>query len=385
MGWVGGGSYLLAMSAWVPVVDNVGHYARIVREKSVKRRLIALCNDVQARAYADDSPPADLVDEIGRESLALTSRSASRPVSLASLIPVAMQRMEERKESADGAVVGKQATGFRGWDFMTSGGLSPEHLIILAARPSAGKTSLSRCVAINVALSAAAHVLVFSLEESRLDMTEKWLVGEARVDNQAAQRGSLDGPAWMRLYAAKTKLDEARLMIDDANGRENNVMRIYSKARAWRSALPADATGLVVVDYLQLAEADPGGESGRRRENRATEVAEITRGLKAMAKELKLPVLALSQLNREVEKEKRKPKLSDLRESGSIEQDADQVVLLHVPEDKVGIVEGILAKNRGGPCGSFPLAFLKSFGIFETYVDEATASWGQERMPYDNR
>lgn len=316
----GGATYLVKMAAGVPIIDNVGHYAQIVREKSMLRRLIATCNDVQARAYTEDATSAELVDQIGRESLSLTSRNVSRPISLTSLIPLAMARMEAREDKSTATRAGLLPTGFDGWDFMTAGGLAAENLVIVAARPSAGKTSLSRCVAINAAKSAS-NVLVFSLEESRLDMAEKWLVGEARVDNQAARRGTLSGREWQRLYSAVSALGETKLLIDDANGRDNNITRIYSKARAWRSALPADASGLVVVDYLQLAEADPGGDRGRRRENRATEVAEITRTLKAMAKELKLPVVAISQLNREVEKENRKPKLSDLRECVAVGQE----------------------------------------------------------------
>jgi replicative DNA helicase len=288
-------------------------------------------------------------------------------------------RASERK-----AVTGVP-TGFTKLDEYTAG-LQRENLVIVAARPGGGKTSW----AVNVAVHAAMHkipVLIFSLEMSKYELMERMLAGEARIDSSRIKRGFLEYSDWKnKIHPASGRLAEAPILIDDSSA--ISIMEIRAKARRFRSdpryfppqdpvdgRPPPPPLGLIVVDYLQLAR----GGGGRKEENRQQEIAEISRGLKALAKDLKLPIIAVSQLNREVEKREGRPKLSDLRESGAIEQDADLIIFIHREDMSAGdgsdtgptsIAELIIGKHRNGATGAVKLTFIKEYTRFENYADD---------------
>jgi replicative DNA helicase len=285
-------------------------------------------------------------------------------------------------------------TGFTKLDEYTAG-LQRENLIIVAARPGGGKTSWAVNVAMHAALLHKIPVLLFSLEMSKYELMERMLAGEARIDSSRIKRGFLEYADWKnKIHPASGRLAAAPILIDDSSA--ISIMEIRAKARRFRAdpryfpPAPPSADGrpappplgLIVVDYLQLAR----GGVNRRDDNRQQEIADISRGLKALAKDLKLPIIAISQLNREVEKREGKPRLSDLRESGSIEQDADMVLFIHREDMQSGdtpdgaqptaIAEIIIGKHRNGGTGSVKMTFIKEYTRFENYADDPEPGWG---------
>jgi replicative DNA helicase len=285
------------------------------------------------------------------------------------------ERARERKE------ITGVPTGFTKFDHMTAG-LQPENLIIVAARPGVGKTSWAVNVAMNCALIHKMPVLIFSLEMSKYELMERMLAGEARIDSARLKRGQIEYSDWKnRIYPAGNRLAQAPILIDDSGA--PTILDMRAKARRFRSDLryfpprePGNTDkplGLIVVDYLQLAR----GSTGKKDESREREIADISRGLKTLAKDLKIPIIAVSQLNRGLEKrEDKRPQLSDLRESGAIEQDADMIVFIHREEmfnpesSERGKAELIIGKHRHGPTGNVPLTFIREYTRFENYSEE---------------
>ncbi|HEY8450532.1 MAG TPA: replicative DNA helicase [Bacillota bacterium] len=350
---VGGIAYVTALANAVPTAANVEYYARIVEEKSLLRRLITAATDIAREAFEGEENVGTLIDRAEQRIFQIAQGRHTR--SHASLRDVLVQTFEqlERLSARKGEVIGVP-TGFKKLDEMTTG-LHPSELIILAARPSMGKTTLS----LNISLHAAKQgipVAFFSLEMAREQLALRLLAAEASVNMQRLRTGYVGEEDWSRLTRAASRLTEAPFFIDDTP----NISIMELRARARRLKAEHDI-GFIVIDYLQLM------HTRGRFENRQQEISEISRSLKALARELQVPVLALSQLSRAVEqRQDRKPQLSDLRESGAIEQDADVVLFLwDNPELKETLlVEAIIAKQRNGPTGSIQLVFNRDFGRF---------------------
>jgi replicative DNA helicase len=377
----GGEAYLLALSNSVPTAENVGHYARLVKEKATLRRLIAACAEIQSRAYGDFGQFEEFLDEAETQIFKVAQQNRRETYSSADDIMEEVLHNIEVRAAERKAVTGVP-TGFTKLDEITAG-LQRENLIIVAARPGGGKTSW----AVNVAVHAAMRkipVLIFSLEMSKYELMERMLSAEARIDSGKIKRGFLEYSDWKnKIHPASKSLAEAPILIDDSSA--ISIMEIRAKARRFRGDIkyfPPQAPdangriqpplGLIVVDYLQLAR----GSGGKRDENRQQEIAEISRGLKALAKDLKVPIIAVSQLNREVEKREGKPKLSDLRESGAIEQDADMILFIHREDmgaenpGPTSTSEIIVGKHRNGATGSVKVTFIREYTKFENYAEE---------------
>jgi replicative DNA helicase len=380
----GGESYLLALANSVPTAENVLHYGRLVKEKSTLRRLIAACADVQSSAYGDFGEFEAFLDEAETKIFTVAQQNRRETYSSSGeLMEEVLHNLEVR--TAERKAVTGVPTGFTNLDELTAG-LQRENLIIVAARPGGGKTSWAVNVAMHAALGHNIPVLIFSLEMSKYELMERMLAGEARIDSSKIKRGFLEYADWKnKIHPASGRLASAPILIDDSSS--ISIMEIRAKARRFRSDpkyfppppplaegkvhAPPPPLGLIVVDYLQLAR----GSQSRKDDNRQQEIADISRGLKALAKDLKIPIIAISQLNREVEKrEAGKPKLSDLRESGAIEQDADLILFIYRDEvynqdspDK-GTAEIIVGKQRNGPIGTVKLTFLGQYTRFENYA-----------------
>ncbi|MBX6351328.1 MAG: replicative DNA helicase [Clostridia bacterium] len=369
---VGGRAYLAELANAVPTAANVEHYARIVEEKAVLRNLIQSSSEIARRAFEGGEDADELLDFAEERIFSLTRDRRVKTYAPIREVLVDtfdhIQRMYEKKDGVTGT-----PTGFRGLDELTSG-LHPSELVVLAARPSQGKTALALNVAAHVAIEHSVPVAIFSLEMSREQVAQRMLCSEARVSSYRLRSGQLHTQDWDRLSHALGRLGDAPIFIDDSP----NITVMELRARARRLKAEEDI-GLVVVDYLQLM------RTRGRVESRQQEISEISRSLKALARELEVPVLALSQLSRAVEqREGRRPQLSDLRESGAIEQDADVVLFIyHDPEKAerketisyggarsvVSTVELILAKQRNGPVGSVELVFFHDwtrFGAVDT-------------------
>ena len=378
----GGEGYLLTLAGAVPTAENISHYVRLVKEKATLRRLIATCAEIQSRAYGEFGSYEEFLDEAETAVFKVAQqnrRESFQPVSV--LMTEVLEGIEER--AREGKEVTGVPTGFKKFDLMTAG-LQPENLIIVAARPGMGKTSWAVNVAVNAALHHQIPVLIFSLEMSKYELMERMLAGEARIDSARMRRGMIEYTDWKnRIYPAGGRLASAPILIDDSAA--PSILELRAKARRFRGDPkyfpPAPRTpdgretrrhGLIVVDYLQLAR----GMGGRRDDSREREIADISRGLKSLAKDLKVPIIAVSQLNRGLEKrEEKKPQLSDLRESGAIEQDADLVLFIHReemfnPEGERGKAELIVGKNRHGPTGPVPMTFIKEYTRFENYAED---------------
>jgi len=377
----GGESYLLALTNSVPTAENVLHYARLVKEKATLRRLIAACAEIQSRAYGDFGQFDEFLDEAETQVFKVAQQNRRETYSTATEIMDEVLHNIEVRAAERKAVTGVP-TGFTKLDEITAG-LQRENLIIVAARPGGGKTSW----AVNVAVHAAMRkipVLIFSLEMSKYELMERMLAAEARIDSGKIKRGFLEYSDWKnKIHPASKSLAEAPILIDDSSA--ISIMEIRAKARRFRGDIryfPPQAPdangriqpplGLIVVDYLQLAK----GSAGKRDENRQQEIAEISRGLKSLAKDLKVPIIAVSQLNREVEKREGKPKLSDLRESGAIEQDADMILFIHREDmgdtnpGPTSTSEIIVGKHRNGATGSVKVTFIREYTKFENYAEE---------------
>jgi len=376
---VGGAEYLAELEESVPSAAYVEPHARIVREKAIMRRMIRTCAEIVEEAYADVDDVDTFIDDA--EQRVFSVREAAEADLGEGLEPVrpllkrTMAQLEARMK--DKREVTGVPTGFIDLDRKTAG-LQPGDLIILAARPSMGKTSLGLNIALNAAQAQESPepVAIFSLEMSREPVAMRLLATEARVAFNKLQTGFFGEDDVTRLVRAMDEISRARLAIDDTPGM--TVGQVRSRCRRLKAR---EGLGLVVVDYLQLMNPPP---SRRKSESREREISEISRGLKALAKQLNVPVLALSQLNREIEKRKdKRPMLSDLRESGSIEQDADVIMFIHREEryqdntDKRGVAEVIVAKQRNGPVGTVELKFWSEHMRFENLAKRTDGvDWG---------
>jgi replicative DNA helicase len=349
---VGGPSTLISLQANTPAISNAGRYARIVEEHALLRRLIGVAGEIAEMGY---QVPDDVSSAIDRAEAMVYDVAQRRVVdtmsSIRDLLAQSLDHLEALYERGD--TITGVPTGFNDLDERLAG-LQKSNLVIVGARPAAGKTSLALGMAAYAAIEAGVPVLLFSLEMSHLEITQRLLCAEARVDATRMRNGGLLESDWPKISQAIGRLGEAPIYIDD--NPNLTVMDIRAKARRLKSR---EGLGLVVVDYLQLM-------SGRHdAENRQVEVSEISRGLKILARELEVPVVALSQLSRNLEmRSDKRPVLADLRESGSLEQDADVVLFIYRDElynpdsqDK-GIAEIIVAKHRNGPTGVTQLAFL---------------------------
>ncbi len=358
---IGGAAYLARLVDTVPSAINVQHYARIIRDKSSLRRLIAKSNEITQRCY-EDSGDLDQVLDFAESAVFEISENKHQAAfhPLNKIIESNIDALEERQGNR--ALVTGVTTGFTRLDHLTAG-LQGSDLIILAARPSMGKTALALNIARNAAVEGNVPVAIFSLEMSKEQLSMRMLCSEARVDSSRVRGGFLNPEDWNRITDAAGVLSEAPLFIDDSPDISATSIRTKSRRLKMDRGL-----GLVVIDYMQLMK---GRLTAERRD---LEISEISRSLKLLAKELNLPVVALSQLNRKLEERSdKRPQLSDLRESGALEQDADVVAFIYRDEvynkdesnSNRGMAEIIIAKQRNGPTGTVPLTFLNAYTRFE--------------------
>ncbi len=355
---VGGIEYILSLPNLVATAANIEYHANIVAEKALARNLITTCTDLTAAAYDGEKEPEDLLDDAERRILQLSenkNRGDFSPVG--AVVEETLDKITKLYENK--ADLTGLPTGFRDLDRMTSG-LQPSDLILVAARPSMGKTAFTLNIAQNVGVRQHKTVAFFSLEMSQEQLVQRILCQISHIDSQKLRTGQLNSDEeWTRLTDACDKLYQAPIYIDDTPG--ISVAEMRSKARRLKSEHGLD---LIVVDYLQLMQ-------GRNAESRQQEISEISRSLKALARELKVPLIALSQLSRSVEsRQDKRPMLSDLRESGALEQDADIVSFLYREDyydketENQHITEVILAKHRNGPVGSIKLYFKGEYTLF---------------------
>ncbi|UCH12527.1 MAG: replicative DNA helicase [Candidatus Omnitrophota bacterium] len=356
---VGGASYITGLTQAVPTAANVTHYAKIVRERYVIRSLITTCTQIASESYQGETGADELLDKAERQIFGImTEKTDVSSVPVSEVIKDSIEEIDsmyQRKESIIGI-----PTGFHQFDIMTAG-LQPSDLIIIAGRPSMGKSALATCIAQHVGVEEGMPTVMFSLEMAKRQLAQRMLCSHAKVDFQKVRTGFLSQSDWPKLTNAASKLSEAPIYIDDTPA--ISILELRAKSRRLKNQ---HDIRLIIVDYLQLMR----GPS--RSENRQQEISEISRSLKALARELNVPVIGISQLSRAVEsRSDRRPQLSDLRESGAIEQDADVVLLLlreeyynPTPENR-GLAELIVAKQRNGPVGTLNLAFIKEYTRFE--------------------
>ena len=369
---VGGVAYIAELATSVPTAANAGYYAKIVEEKSMLRRLISTATDIITQANNGDDDVPSLLDSAERQIMDVSerrNRSGFREIKdVLNETLSDIDRLSQQSEDITGL-----PTGYREFDKMTAG-LQPDNLIILAARPAVGKTAFALNIAQNVATSTDTSVAIFSLEMSAESLVNRMLCAEGSINANHLRTGQLDEGEWQNLIVAMGALSNTSIFIDDTPG----IKMAEIRAKCRRLAKEKGNLGLVVIDYLQLIE-------GSNKESRQQEVSEISRQLKKLAKELSVPILALSQLSRGVEqRQDKRPVLSDIRESGSIEQDADIVAFLYRDDyyergeskseddeddqdslnQDVGEVELIIEKNRAGARGTVKLLFIKSYNKF---------------------
>lgn len=356
---IGGASYLASLVESVPTAANIAYYAKIVKEKSILRKLISTATEIVTQSYQEGKDLEDFLDE-AEHAIFRISENQVRPA----FYPIkeivkesfkVIERLYEKKELITGV-----PSGFKDLDRKTAGFQNAE-LIIVAGRPSMGKTALCLNIAQHAAINAKIPTAIFSLEMSKEQLAIRMLCSEARVDSARLRSGFLSESDWPKMTMAAGALSDAPIFIDDSAA--ISVLELRAKARR----LKADrGLGLVIVDYLQLMR----GRSGVER--REQEISEISRSLKALAKELNIPVVAISQLSRKTEdRTGRRPQLSDLRESGAIEQDADVIIFIYRDEvynpdsDRKGTAEVIIGKQRNGPTGKVDLSFISEFTTFK--------------------
>ncbi|MBW2506002.1 MAG: replicative DNA helicase [Deltaproteobacteria bacterium] len=360
---VGGLAYVASFTDIVPMPSNTSHYINIILEKSILRQLISASSKINAGCYEKQGNVSNILDEAESAIFAISnSRSQSAYKSVNEFVKISIEKVEELSKNND-PITGVP-TGFESFDALTAG-LQPANLIIIAARPSMGKTALAMNIAQNAAIKSKIPVGVFSLEMSGNELAMRMLCSVGHVDLRKVRSGQLNSESdWARLVRAINMLESAPIYIDETPA--ISILELRAKARRMKIE---HNIGLVIVDYLQLMR---GPQHVQTREQ---EVSEISRSLKALAKEIDVPVIALSQLNRAMEtrKNNKRPQLSDLRDSGAIEQDADVVCFIHREEienpdpnfPKRGISELIIGKQRNGPTGSVRLTFLKEYTSFE--------------------
>ena len=376
---VGGLVYLGTLAQNVPSAANIRRYAEIVRERAIMRKLVEVGSDIATSAYNPGGRDAgQLLDEAESRVMAISEQGERGRQGFIAMPPL-LNQVVERIESLygrDASEVTGLATGFTDLDRMTSG-LQPGDLVIVAGRPSMGKTAFSINIAENVALETNKPVAIFSMEMGGAQLAMRMIGSVGRLNQQNLRTGRLEDEEWTRMTHALGQLNEAPIFIDETAGL--NALELRSRAR--RLHRQNDGLGLIVIDYIQLM-SSPAGKSS---ENRATEISEISRSLKSLAKELKVPVIALSQLNRSLEQRPNKrPVMSDLRESGAIEQDADLILFIYRDvvynpdtQDK-GKAEIIIGKQRNGPIGMVPLVFRGEYTRFENFAPGQYPSKGSE-------
>ncbi|MDB4970341.1 MAG: dnaB [Myxococcales bacterium] len=374
--------YLTELMSKIVTAENIGYHARIIRGKATARRLVEACREIAARGYGEYGDVDEYIDAAEREIFEIASRSQKQsfePIKQILYTTIkALEKRYERKQAVTGV-----PTGYHKLDAMTAG-MQPGDLVIIAARPSMGKTSFVMNMVLNAAMqkdpATGKHpfpALVFSLEMSKESLCERLLCSEARVDSMKLRGGFLETKDWIRITTAAGKLAEAPILIDDSGS--PTLLEIRAKARRWRADNNLfygdhEQMGVIVIDYLQLVQG-----RATKDDNRQREISEISRGLKALAKELRVPVIALSQLNRSLEsRADKRPMLSDLRESGAIAQDADVIAFIYrdevyskdeCKEEDKGVAEIIIGKQRNGPTGHVRLAFLNMYTRFENIAE----------------
>jgi replicative DNA helicase len=356
---VGGKVRVHELAALVPATANAGHYARIVREAATLRGLIHAGAEIARLGWERPGDATELVDQAEQIVFELSQQRAKGEFThIEELLKESFERITALYES--GADVTGVPSGFRDLDRITSG-FQEGNLIIVAARPSMGKSGLALCIAANLAVRAATPVALFTLEMSKSEVTQRFMCSEAKVESQRLRTGKLAAEDWPRLTGACDKLAKAPIYVDDTGS--ITMMEIRSKARRLKQKHPD--LGLIIVDYIQLM------TSGTTAENRVQEVSQISRSLKVLARDLDVPILALSQLSRAVEqRHDKRPILSDLRESGSLEQDSDIVIFIYRDEyyndesDQQGLAEIHIAKHRNGPTDTVKLSFLRRYAKF---------------------
>ncbi len=360
----GGYAYLMELWDAAPSPANAEYYARIVREKSLVRSLIHACTEIQRDAQEQMLPAEELLDNAERKVLDIAQAGITgQTKTLQEILNDAYDRIDMRAKRGHETLSGI-ATGYIDLDSLTAG-LQNSELVIIAARPSVGKTSFALNVVRHVIVEDNKPVFFVSLEQSRIELAERLLCCQARVDSHRVRKGHLGHDEMQKLIDAGEILRPAKLFLDDSPGQ--SLLRIAANAR--RLKLRHDIQ-LVVIDYLQLIDPD------NKRDSRQEQVANISRRLKFLARELDIPVIALAQVNRSSEdRQDHRPRLSDLRESGAIEQDADTVMLLqrpelHEPGQHEGIVEVLVAKQRNGPTGEVTLTYIKQYMRFENFAVE---------------
>ena len=376
---VGGATYIASMLDGIPSISNIEHYAHIIREKSLLRRLIHSTNEILINTYSSEFNAAELVEKAERSIFEISQDQVQRDFQRMSLLtPEVIEKLEERCQNQHD--ITGVPTGFTDLDKLTSG-FQPSDLIIIAGRPAMGKTSLAMNVACNAAHEGK-KIGIFSLEMSSIQLVARLLSSEAEVDSHRIRQGALSQEDWSRVTTASAELFALPIFIDDTPG--VSVVEMRSKCRRLKSEHGLD---MVIIDYLQLMSGSSFGNRGGRYENRQNEISAISRSLKIMSKELNIPVVALSQLSRapEQRKDDHRPQLSDLRESGSIEQDADLVLFVYRhdvykkreskseefgagPEPEMdGLAELIIGKQRNGPTGTVKLVFIDKYTRFDNY------------------
>jgi replicative DNA helicase len=367
---VGGLSYLTEIANAVPTAANIAHYARIVEEKALLRRLIRVATNIVEDGFTREDEVEALLSEAEKKMMEVSNRKNAGDFRHIKDVLVQTYDNIELLHSRKGDITGVP-TGFRDLDRITAG-FQRNDLIIVAARPSVGKTAFALNVAQNVATKTEENVAIFSLEMGAEQLVMRMLCAEGNIDAQILRTGALTAEDWRKLTMAMGSLSNAGIFIDDTPGIRINEIR--SKCRRLKQEY---GLGMILIDYLQLIQG-----SGNGKENRQQEVSEISRSLKALARELKVPVVALSQLSRGVEqRQDKRPMMSDLRESGSIEQDADIVSFLYREDyydketENQNMIEIIIAKQRNGPTGTVTLAFVKEFNKF------VNVDWSQHSAP----
>ena len=368
---VGGQAYIGSLAVNTPSAANIRRYAEIVRERAIMRRLAAVGAEITESVFNPLGRSAkELLDEAEKQVFAIAEAGARGRQGFSEIQPLLTQvveRVDTLYRSDNRTGITGIATGFTDIDHDTSG-LQPGDLVVVAGRPSMGKTAFALNIAEHVALVEKMPVAIFSMEMSGAQLVMRMLGSVGRIDQHKMRTGELDDEDWQKLTGALGRLNDAPIFIDDSG--MLNPTELRGRARRLHRQCGGPGLGLIVVDYLQLM------ESGTSIENRATEIAEISRALKAVAKELKVPVMALSQLNRGLEQRTdKRPVMSDLRESGAIEQDADLILFIYRDEvynsesqDK-GRAEIIIGKQRNGPIGKRKLTFLGQYTRFENYAD----------------
>ncbi|SDJ56802.1 replicative DNA helicase [Salimicrobium halophilum] len=356
---VGGVSYLSDIANSVPTAANIGYYTEIVNEKSTLRQLIRTATEIVTNGYSEDDDLEDILNQAEKEILDVSQRKNSQAFKNIKDVLIDVYDNIEQLHQSDGNVTGIP-TGYRDLDTITSG-FQRNDLIIIAARPSMGKTAFALNIAQNIAGQTDENVAIFSLEMGADQLVSRMLCAEGNIDAQRLRTGKMESDDWNKLTMAMGSLSNAGIYIDDTPG--VRVSEIRSKCRRLKQE---HGIGMILIDYLQLIQG-----SGNSKENRQQEVSEISRSLKGLARELNVPLIALSQLSRGVEsRQDKRPMMSDLRESGSIEQDADIVGFLYRDDyydqesENQNIIEIIIAKQRNGPIGNVELAFVKEYNKF---------------------